>query len=76
MVQTSRWAYASLQITHLQDFGTEKMGGGGLITPEYAYTPSFTVTAKSCMCMPNRLNNLEPITSHKEIDGADQSDYS
>ena len=26
-----------------------------------------SVTAKSCVCMPNWLNNLEPVTSHQEI---------
>ena len=31
---------------------------------------------KSCMCMPNPLNNLEPVTSHQEIEGAAQSEYS
>ena len=83
MVQTSRWAYASLQITHLQDFGTEKNGGGAVWGGGWVVDYSrvclyseFHCDCKSCMCMPNRLNNLEPITSHKEIDGADQSDYS
>ena len=32
------------------------------------------MTAKAIM--PNWLNNLEPVTSHQEIEGAAQSDYS
>ena len=32
----------------------------------YLYSPDVdaSVIAKSCMCMPNWLNNLEPVTSH------------
>ena len=38
--------------------------------------PDALCDCKSCVCMPNWLNNLEPITSHQEIKGAAQSDYS
>ena len=31
---------------------------------------------KSCVCMPNWLNNLEPVTSYQEIEGVAQSDHS
>ena len=37
--------------------------------------PNALCDCKSCVCMPNWLNNLEPITSHQEIEGAAQSDY-
>ena len=40
------------------------------ITQPYLYSPDVdaSVLAKSCMCMPNRLNNLEPVTSHQGIE--------
>ena len=42
MVQTATCVYTSfIQITHLQDVGTEK--GGGAFTPGWAYTLDFTV---------------------------------
>ena len=34
-------------------------------SPSLATSPTPSVTGKSCMCLPNRLNNLEPVTSHK-----------
>ena len=45
---SAEWAYTStsLQITHLQAFGTgwgDGGGGGGAFTPGWAYTPNFTV---------------------------------
>ena len=48
MAQTVGWAYASLQITPLQDFCAE-MGGGGAFTPGQVYTLNFTARAgQSC----------------------------
>ena len=38
--------------------------------------PDVLCDYKSCVCMPNWLNNLEPVTSHPEIKGAAQSDHS
>ena len=38
--------------------------------------PDALYECKSCVCMPNWLSNLEPVTSHQEIEGAAQSDYS
>ena len=38
--------------------------------------PDDLCDGKSCMCMPNWLNNLEPVTPHQKMEGAAQRDYS
>ena len=51
----------------------------GMITWVCTNSPTASNTpcdCKSCVWMPNYLNNLEPVISHQEIEGAAQSDYS
>ena len=38
--------------------------------------PDALCDCKSCVCMPNWSNNLELVTSHPEIEGTAQCDYS
>ena len=38
-------------------------------------SPQCLCDYKNCMCIPDWLNNLEPVTSHLETEGAAQSDF-
>ena len=55
---------------------TSEMRSNHLGVYKQPYSPCHLCDCKSCMCMPNWLNNLEPVTLHQETEGAARSDYS
>ena len=54
----------------------DEIGNNHLGVYKQPYSPRRLCDCKSGVCIPNWLNNLEPVTLHQEIKGAAQSEYS